>query len=249
MFVQGLCCVAALFSFPGYAAAKLEFETERIEIQAEPTDERVEGKFGFTNVGDRDVTITATWTSCGCTHAKLQKKTFKPGESGEVRLLFDIGERQGRQQHRMLLQTDASGQGTVSLRLVAHVPELVEVEPRLVYWREGREPTTQTIMFEVTGDQPIRVANVKAEGEDFDVTWSTKEDEEDKYEIRVTPHSTAEAGKAKIRIITDWPKEKPRVWTATARVISLKSRAARNAERREQQDAGAARPEPEAAED
>jgi len=139
MFVPSLCCVAALFSFPGHAAAKLEFETERIEIQAEPTDERVEGKFGFTNVGDRDVTITATWMSCGCTHAKLKKKTFGPGESGEVRLLFDVGERQGRQQHRMLLQTDAPDQGTVSLRLVAHVPELVEVEPRLVYWREGRE--------------------------------------------------------------------------------------------------------------
>ena len=49
------------------------------------------------NEGQTAVTNESLKPSCGCTTAELEKKTYAPGEKGEVRARFDIGQRVGVQ--------------------------------------------------------------------------------------------------------------------------------------------------------
>ena len=46
-------------------------------------------RFPFTNVTDHPVTITSIETFCDCLKAKIDKKEYKPGESGEVAIEFN----------------------------------------------------------------------------------------------------------------------------------------------------------------
>lgn len=46
-------------------------------------------RYPFTNVTDHVVTITDVITGCDCLKAKLEKKEYKPGESGELAISVD----------------------------------------------------------------------------------------------------------------------------------------------------------------
>jgi len=51
--------------------------------------EKTTATFPFTNIAKHDVTISEIKTGCDCLAAKIQKKTYKPGESGELAIEFD----------------------------------------------------------------------------------------------------------------------------------------------------------------
>jgi len=67
----------------------LKFKGHRFKLGTVRGGEVKVARFPFTNVTDHPVTLSSVDTFCDCLQAKLGKKEFKPGESGEVDIAFD----------------------------------------------------------------------------------------------------------------------------------------------------------------
>ena len=118
LIICGLLCIA-----PYPVQAGLEWESQRVSFVASITDDKAEVSFAFTNTGEHPGTITSIRTSCGCTTATLDKKTYAPGpgnighpgtpdapgESGEITVIFAFGDRVGKQHKRITVRTSEVG--------------------------------------------------------------------------------------------------------------------------------------------
>jgi len=70
--------------------AKIKFETTSIDLGTFSTSDCVQKcTFKFTNAGDAPLIIHQAVASCGCTVPTYTKKPIKPGESGEIRVVYN----------------------------------------------------------------------------------------------------------------------------------------------------------------
>ncbi len=118
---------------------------------AKAGQERAEGVFAFRNGGTRPVTITAVESSCGCTTAELPKKTYAPGETGEIRARFEFGARTGRQQKVLTVTTD-DAQAPTLLVLQVDIPVVFAINQRVVLWSLGETPAIKTVIVRTAPD-------------------------------------------------------------------------------------------------
>lgn len=136
-FIVLFLFAAALW--PALCPAALTWQSQRIELVAKPSDKEITGVFHFTNSGDRTVTITSAQSSCGCTTASLTKNSYAPGESGEIKAIFSIGDRVGVQEKSVFVVTDDNAAPPIHLALQVTIPELLCYSPRLLLWNVGGE--------------------------------------------------------------------------------------------------------------
>src|SRR6266478_990433 len=73
-----------LLLFPLLAHAELAWKQRVQEFKCSPEQKSIDVHFAFKNTGATPVTIRSLTSSCGCTTARLDKKTYAPGETGEV---------------------------------------------------------------------------------------------------------------------------------------------------------------------
>ena len=84
--------------------------------------EKVGYIFTFENSGTGNLVITATSTSCGCTVPKFSKKPVKPGEGGNIEVVFDTSGRTGIQSKTVSVKSNASVP-VVLLKITADVTD------------------------------------------------------------------------------------------------------------------------------
>src|ERR1700751_213317 len=126
-------------------AAQLRWETRELEFSPPVNETQVTAHFKFQNVGQSEIKITSVNTSCGCTTAALEKKTIAPGEKGEIKATFDIGERVGLQQKTILVESTDPESPKTSLALKVHIPAVARVRPSFLEWDLGESPSAQAI--------------------------------------------------------------------------------------------------------
>lgn len=141
----------------------LVWVNKRVELVATVGQERAEAVFPFRNGGARPVTITSIESSCGCTTARLTKSTYAPGESGEVRALFEFEDRIGPQQKVLTVHTDDAKVAT-QLVLRVDIPEAYLVEPRVLQWTATEPGGEKSLLVHTLA------AGVEVSGLDFDTT-------------------------------------------------------------------------------
>lgn len=129
--------VFAALLLPVLASAALTWDNQQIKLTAKPSDKEVVGLFHFTNSGQTTVTIVHIQPSCGCTTAQLEKRVYAPGESGDIKAVFTIGDRVGEQEKTVFVSTDDSPDKQVPLVLHVTIPELLTYSPRLLMWTVG----------------------------------------------------------------------------------------------------------------
>lgn len=81
----------------------MEFEEELFAFGKITQGEKVEHTYVFTNTGDADLIITSAKGSCGCTVPEWPKKPIKPGEKGEINVVFDSEGKKGRQHKKVTI--------------------------------------------------------------------------------------------------------------------------------------------------
>ena len=69
----------------------MTFEKTQHNFGTIKQEEKVEYTFKFTNTGESDLVITDARASCGCTVPTYPKQPIKPGETGEIPVVFDAG--------------------------------------------------------------------------------------------------------------------------------------------------------------
>lgn len=183
--------------------AQAQLEWDATEIHHIATDEELayNASFSFVNAGTTAIEVTETRTSCGCTVAKLTKKTYQPGERGEITATFTYGDRTGGQKKTIHVRTSHPDQANVALTLHVDVPEAVKIEGGWVWWRgKAERHNPKTIRIEVLQDEPIEVE--LQETRYFDVVLDASEDGR-QMEIQVVPKESAPAtGNDSLRITT-----------------------------------------------
>lgn len=78
------------------------------------------GRFPFTNVTDHNVTVTDVITGCKCLRVQLEKKVYKPGETGELAISFDPANYERDYAQTIIVRT-SPGNLTTYLNIMGYV--------------------------------------------------------------------------------------------------------------------------------
>lgn len=87
--------------------AEIKFETTDHDFGTINEGDKVEHVYKFTNTGTADLVVTSAKPSCGCTVPSYTQTPVKPGESGEIKAVFDSNGKTGQQQKSITVSSNA----------------------------------------------------------------------------------------------------------------------------------------------
>ena len=211
-----LLALAVTFTIVGTASAELQWDKPVQDFQATPDKPNVEARFAFKNIGSTPVTITSLKTTCGCTTAHLDKRTYQPGEQGAVVAVYKFPFQRGALRKLVLVTTDDHPKEPATLDIRVFVHEPFEVKPALVYWRLGAAADVKTVQLLANG-YPVQVKSVTSSNPRLTATVETRKPGEE-YLVSIKPAGTDSKESAEINVVTDFPADSPRTYTIHARI-------------------------------
>jgi hypothetical protein len=198
------------------ANAQLKWEQTTLDLHPALGDKDAVGHFKYENVGKTPIHFKMVKPSCGCTTAQTQKDVVQPGEKGEITATFNIGERTGLQVKNVTVQTDDPDpkRALTTLVLKTMIPQLLEIEPALVYWQGGEKPNPKSIAVKASQGQQVKSINVTTSNPEFQA--KVTQTGEGQFSIEVTPPANVE--KATGSTLTVQPDNSSKKFTATAMI-------------------------------
>lgn len=194
------------FSQSIHAADGLTFAKNRIEKSVAADAKTVLVPYHFSNKTDRTITIKRYDSACSCLSAKIKggKLVYEPGESGEIRVTFELGTFSGLVEKTVLLWTtdDEDAKPSAVLSVVLDIPVLFEVNPKTVFWEQHGENQPQVIKLTVNNAEPIRILEHSATNKNFQYEFKTIK-EGRAYELVVTPMDVSVPAFGMIKLTTD----------------------------------------------
>ncbi len=195
-------------------AEGLVFKKPFQTFRPDPSATSVESIFEFTNESDHPITIEKIKTSCGCTTAALEQKTYSPGESGEIKASFNMGNRRGLQKKTIRVATDDPSNPETVLTLEVIISEILKLSPRFVAWERGEAGDPKTITLTAAENiEEINITEVTCPDNTFKLELAVI-DPGKKSQVTITPLRVDRSRNALIRIKTDFPKNDPKIFHA-----------------------------------
>src|SRR5215469_7709194 len=196
---------------------QLKWDQPEQKLSAKPGENTVTAKYRFTNNSTSPVTIVDVRPSCGCTTATLAKKTYAPGESGEIDAKLNFVGHTGHQEKWIYVTTNSAGTEPTLLTLAVDIPPDITIEPEFVMWSIGEPAISKTIRVVVPDGFPTKIVAVRTDNPAIQV--QLQEARAGKlWEVKVTPTDTKKLVKAIVSIRSDYPAENPVTYSAYARV-------------------------------
>ncbi len=131
----------------------------------------VQHTFKFKNTSDKVITISSVRATCGCTTPQLNKKTYNPGEDGEIPVTFNPQNRKGPQTKNVIVESDDPNCARMELTLTSNVMPLVFIEPSKIFFNEAMRGQGATQTVTVTGREPgFDVTAIEGDSPTFKVT-------------------------------------------------------------------------------
>jgi len=184
------------------ARAALEWETRSVTLQVHPTQVHADAVYRFSNTGKEPVTISKTKVGCGCLSVKLSKRTFQPGEGGELTVRFDLRNRSGKQKKSTVVSM--SNGKTATLSTAVDIPKAYKIAPKMMRWVVGSTNETKTAKLENPNKQPIKILSASSSHKHLPVELKTIR-EGFEYEAVVTKKPSASNARSVVRIKTEPP--------------------------------------------
>jgi hypothetical protein len=197
--------------------AQLKWDQPRQKLSVKPGEKAVTAKYRFTNNSSSPVTIVDVRPSCGCTIATLTKKTYVPGESGEIDAKLNFAGHTGHQEKWIYVTTNSAGTEPTLLTLAVDIPPDITIEPQFVMWRIGDPLTPKTIRVVVPAGFPTKILAAQTDNPAIRVQLQQVMTGK-QWEVKVTPAETKDLVKAIVSIRTNYPAEKPATYSVYARV-------------------------------
>jgi hypothetical protein len=197
------------------ARAELKWEQTQVELHPAVADKEAVGHFKYQNAGETPVHFKSVHSSCGCTTAQTQKDQVGPGDKGEITATFKIGDRTGTQVKTVTVETDDPAHATTVLTLKAVLPELLQIQPNLVYWNTGETAKPKTIVVRPGKDFPVKELKVSSPSPEFS-TKVARDKATGEFKIDVTPKDTTHPAATALTI---QPDGSAKIFYATARVM------------------------------
>jgi Protein of unknown function (DUF1573) len=215
-FLNTAIILASVFLATTFRArGELVWENPIQEFERSPSDEAVEAHYSFENVGSSPVTITRISSSCGCTVAQTDKKTYLPGESGQITARFAFGNRRGLQ--RKVITVGLADGTEKLLALNVSILEPLTVRPGLLLWRVGESPTAKTVQLTAAKGVPLKIRSVTSSSPRVTAELDPKTNGSD-FNVTVAPVDTAAKLSTVVTIQTDYPPDAPKSYPVHVRV-------------------------------
>ncbi|MBI5381869.1 MAG: DUF1573 domain-containing protein [Opitutae bacterium] len=173
------------------SAAGLAWASLSVDCTAELDQREVTAVYRFRNASARPVTILNVEPGCSCTQTTLAKKSYAPGEEGEIGIVFTVGDRTGLQEKIITVATDAPDAAPAQLMLRVAIREYLQLMPRVATWRLDEEPVERTLVCRATTAAPLLVHSARAAHPGFAVRIETVEPDR-LYRVHVKPSTTHE---------------------------------------------------------
>lgn len=162
-----------LFFLPYITYAELLFECEVLECEIPQSQSQYKFSFKFKNVSSNSIRILSVKSSCSCTVATLEENIYKPNESGEIKGIFNIGNRQRLQEQEIIVHTDSVSQSLIKLRLKINLLDDYEINPRLLYWERATESVSKEVTLVIRNPEWV-LSNIKYDKNKFTVNFIFK---------------------------------------------------------------------------
>jgi hypothetical protein len=181
-------------------ALALDWKEEKISLSSNTAEEEVSAIFRYANSGAKPVRITEVKTGCDCATPRLSQELLLPGESGELRVQFRIGGRTGLQERHIEVSSSDLEGSAKRLTLVVDIQELLEVRPRLVFWKKGLPAEDKLVRLSLPLPADTRILSVETESTDFTCTLQTGDLARGLHQLSLRPLSTAQATQAQVLV-------------------------------------------------
>ena len=187
-------------------AGTLKFEQSNKQITVANDQKSATVDFPFKNESTEDVVIEKNASDCPCAAVgvKDSKLAYKPGETGTIRIVFNLGKvpETADKLVSIYLKGDAEDHPSIKLTTRIVVPVIVELEPRSVTWDLGDKPEPKTVTVTINDSEPVKILSLTSSDPNFKQELKTIE-EGKKYEVVITPTSTGEPGMGVLQVETD----------------------------------------------
>jgi hypothetical protein len=188
------------------AAGVLKFEATAKEITVATDQKSATVDFPFKNESASDVVIEKHDSDCPCAAVgvKDSKLAYKPGESGTIRIVFNLGKvpETADKFVSIHLKGDRADHPSIKLTTRIVVPVVVELEPRSVIWEVGDKLEPKTVTVTMNDREPVKILSMTSSNPRFKPELKTIE-EGKRYEVVITPISTEEVGMGVLQVETD----------------------------------------------
>lgn len=164
------------------------FPQPEATVQAQPGDSSTQHSFAFQNDRAQPVVIRQIKTSCGCSAATADQKTYAPGAKGEVQLDFKFGDRVGLQEKKAYVYLEGETEPVV-LTLHVEIPKPIAVTPRLVFWRLGEPAEAKAVTLQLAGMPGWQIKAVRPASAKFSAEFAP-DTVPGVYRIKITPSAT-----------------------------------------------------------
>ncbi len=180
------------------SANALDWSSTTLETRAEPFQKTLTLVFKFKNNRTTSTHLLELPTSCSCLAARSDKKTYAPGEAGQITAEFSTTEPPGIYERHITVVTD---EATPPQRLTVRIeiPELATLTPLSREWKINDPVEEKSIELRIAGKLRISFAEAKPSNDSFSARLETIIPEE-RYLLILKPHSTAARANAAIRI-------------------------------------------------
>jgi hypothetical protein len=212
---RGIVLASSILAAAVSALGQLVWENPIQEFERVPADESVEAQYAFKNAGSSPVMIVRVSSSCGCTVAQTDKKTYLPGESGQITARFTFGSRNGLQ--RKVITVGLSDGTEKQLGLNVSILEPLTVKPGLLLWRVGESATPKMVQLTAPKDVPVKIRSVTSSSPRVTTQLHVNTEASD-YTLTVAPADTAEKLSTVVTIETDYPPDAPKRYPLHVRV-------------------------------
>lgn len=116
---------------PAIGAGAIEFEKLELDFGNVWDHEMPQTLIRFTNTGTQTLKILDIRSTCGCTVPDLEKKEYEPGETGEMKVIFNPAGRSGPQTKVVTVTTDSRRTPTVRINIKSYVESVLTIDPAI----------------------------------------------------------------------------------------------------------------------
>lgn len=186
------------------ASAQLEWEATLRSVTVHPAQLKTTVSYPFQNTGEKPIEIVRIKTDCGCVVANLSKKSYQPGEAGELPIDFMLREREGNESKQIAVYTNASTEPTL-LKIEVNIPPGYTRSTVRLVWERCDEYHEQVCKFTNQSDIPIYLTEATPTIQTIKTKLETIRPGYE-YNLHVTPEKGVENLRAFIKVSTQPPE-------------------------------------------